>query len=294
MGDKSLSRRRFLALGSGALFSGAVPQVAPARPAAGERGLRIMSAGSQVLESRFGTVGAGTMHWLAGGAEDSMPLVLVHGLALSGQYTVPLAEAMARDHQVFAPDLPGFGDTYKPGRVLDVSGLANALLDWLASMALPPVVLAGNSFGSQIIVEAAHKQPESVRAMVLQGPTTPIEERTWYWQFIRWRQNAPNNPPLMGEVADIDYAKCGFARALQTFEFSLRDRPEDKLADIAVPTLVLRGADDPICHQHWAELLAERSPQGQLIVLPDMAHTLVFTHPEEMRSEIIPFLAQFY
>jgi pimeloyl-ACP methyl ester carboxylesterase len=46
----------------------------------------------------------------------SCEIVLVHGLGLSGRYMLPLAARLAADHQVFLPDLPGFGDSSHPTR----------------------------------------------------------------------------------------------------------------------------------------------------------------------------------
>jgi len=58
------------------------------------------------------------------------PVVLVHGLGLSGRYMLPVAERLARHNlQVYLPDLPGFGDSDKPDAALDVSRLADALAD---------------------------------------------------------------------------------------------------------------------------------------------------------------------
>ena len=37
------------------------------------------------------------------------PIVLVHGLVVSGRYMVPLLDELASSHAVCAPDLPGFG-----------------------------------------------------------------------------------------------------------------------------------------------------------------------------------------
>lgn len=189
------------------------------------------------------------------------------------------------------PDLPGFGDSDKPGRVLDVPQLADALAAWMAAVGLERSALLGNSFGCQIIGDLAARYPDRVASGVLQGPTTPPEERSWLWQFIRWRQNAPYNPD-MGDVSDIDYAKCGYVRALRTFEFSLRDRLEDKLARIGAPMLVVRGAEDPICHQGWAEQVADGLPDGRLVVIPKVAHTLVFTSPRELVDVSRPFIQQ--
>ena len=57
------------------------------------------------------------------------PVVLVHGLGLSGRYMLPVADRLAPRYPVYLPDLPGFGDSAKPARALDVSGLADALAE---------------------------------------------------------------------------------------------------------------------------------------------------------------------
>lgn len=218
------------------------------------------------------------------------PVVLVHGLALSGQYMVPTAELLAPHYRVYVPDFPGFGDSGKPDRALDVPGLADMLAAWMSAAGLERAMLLGNSFGCQIIAELAARYPERVERAVLQGPTTPPADRSWLWQFIRWQQNSPYNPPEMGRIADSDYLKCGIVRALLTFEFSLRDRIEEKLSRIRAPVLVVRGALDPICHQDWAEAVTRQLLQGRLVVIPDVAHTLVFTAP----SELVAVTRQFF
>lgn len=211
------------------------------------------------------------------------PVVLVHGLALSHRYMMPTGRLLAqRSFRVLAPDLPGFGASIKPPCVLDVPALADALADWLRLMALPPVLLLGNSFACQIIIDLASRYPGLVAATLLQGPTTPPGERTWLAQFFRWRQNAPYNPPEMEAIADGDYHACGYGRALATFRASLKDRPEDKLAAIQAPSLVVRGARDPICHEWWAEKVAFGLPNGTMAVIPGVAHTLVYTAPVEL------------
>ncbi|QKT05016.1 alpha/beta hydrolase [Ectothiorhodospiraceae bacterium 2226] len=218
------------------------------------------------------------------------PVVLVHGMALSGTYMMPTAELLAETHPVYVPDLPGFGDSDKPGRVLDVPALADALHAWMAAVDLPRASLLGNSFGCQIIVDFAARYPERVARTVLQGPTTPPEERSWFWQFVRWRQNSPYNPPSMEEIADADYAKTGLVRALRTFQVSLDDAVEDKLPQVQAPSLVVRGSEDPICSQAWAEEVTRRLPRGRLNVIPDVAHTLVYTAAPELVEVSRPFL----
>jgi pimeloyl-ACP methyl ester carboxylesterase len=45
------------------------------------------------------------------------PLVLVHGLAVSHRYLMPLAATLAGHHPVHVIDLPGFGLSGDPARV---------------------------------------------------------------------------------------------------------------------------------------------------------------------------------
>jgi 2-hydroxy-6-oxonona-2,4-dienedioate hydrolase len=243
------------------------------------------------LERRSVKVNGRAMHTLVSPdpGTGALPVVLVHGLALSSRYMLPTAVELASTHQVFLPDFPGFGESEKPARVLDVPALGDSLAAWMEAAGLEQAFLLGNSFACQIIAEVAARYPEKVAAAVLQGPTTPPDERTWFWQFVRWQQNSPYNPPTMGEIAGDDYRKTGLVRAIRTFQFSLDHRVEDVLPGIAAPSLVVRGALDPICNQEWAEKVARLLPQGRLVVLPDVSHTLVYTSAPELVAVSRPF-----
>ena len=72
------------------------------------------------------------------------PLVLVHGLAVSHRYLMPVAAELAAFHPVHVIDLPGFGLSGDPGRALDVAGHAVHLAAWIDAAGLAPVVVLGN------------------------------------------------------------------------------------------------------------------------------------------------------
>jgi 2-hydroxy-6-oxonona-2,4-dienedioate hydrolase len=223
---------------------------------------------------------------------DRPPVVMVHGLGLSGRYMMPTAALLALRFAVRVPDLPGFGDSGKPRRVLDVPGLAAGLAAWMDAAEVGPAVLVGNSHGCQIIGELAARRPDLVARAVLQGPTAPPGERTWLQQFVRWRQNAPYNPPELTPLSYEDYRKAGYLRTLLTFRYSLQDRLEDKLGRITAPTLVVRGQHDPICREGWAERVAAGLPDGRLVIVPGVAHTLCYTSPVELASVCRAFIEE--
>lgn len=227
-----------------------------------------------------------------GAPPDSPAVVLVHGLGLSHRYMMPTAERLAADFRVFVPDLPGFGDSGHPDRVLDIAGLADGLLGWMDGAGLDCPALLGNSHGCQIIIDLAARYPDRVWRGVLQGPTTPPGERSWFRQFLRWRENNKHNPPEIGPVTWGEYPKAGYARVLRTFQHAIRDRPEDKLGRVRAPMLVVRGQIDPICHEDWAEAVARGIPDGRIALMPGEAHTLIFTAPEKLAATAAAFFRE--
>ena len=217
-------------------------------------------------------------------------IVLVHGLGLSQRYMMPLARELARDCHVYVPDQPGFGGSGHPEQVLDMAGLADGLAEWMRNTGLHRATLLGNSQGCQIIAQLAARHAELVTAAVLQGPTAPPGERTWFWQAIRWRQNWRYNPPSLDPVTWGEYKKAGYLRVLRTFQHALNDRIEQQLPQMTAPTLIVRGERDPICPAKWARGLAALLPRGRYVEIPGVAHTLCYTAPAELAAVTRAFL----
>ncbi|HZD40487.1 MAG TPA: alpha/beta hydrolase [Terriglobales bacterium] len=217
-------------------------------------------------------------------------IVLVHGSGLSGTYMLPTAEALKANCRVYVPDLPGFGDSEKPQKVLNVSELADSLAVWLPALGLERASFLGNSFGCQVIADLAARYPERVERAILQGPTTPPHERSVFWQFVRWRQNQAYNPKSLGDVTLQAYRKCGLRRMIVSFRYQLTDRIEDKAPHISAPVLVVRGQYDPIANERWCERIVRLCPHGTLAWLPGVAHTLCYTDPVQLAGVTLAFL----
>jgi 3-oxoadipate enol-lactonase len=79
-----------------------------------------------------------------------------------------------------------------------------------------------------------------------------------------------------------------YARGLEAIgAFDFRD----DLAQIAVPTLVIAGAEDPATTVVDAEFLAERIPGARLAVIPGAAHLANVEQPELFNAELVRHLA---
>ena len=226
------------------------------------------------FQRRWTDIGGVRIHDIATIDRSRPTVVLVPGIGLSHRVMLPIAELLAPHLAVRAPDPPGFGRSDKPRRPLELPELADALAAWIEAAGLGRPALVGNSFGCQVIVELAARHPNRVACAVLQGPTMDAAARSLPRQSWRWlRDTIQERPDPWARLHD--YRDAGLRRVLTTYRLALRDRVEDKLPRVVAPTLVVRGPDDPIVSQAWAETVADLLPSGQLVVTDSGAHTLI-------------------
>ncbi len=134
--------------------------------------------------------------------------------------------------------------------------------------------MIGNSLGCQIIVDEAVRYPERVERAVLIGPTMDRYARTVVRQAWRLVLDSFQEAWSQPFVVLWDYLVMGPRRFWQTLQHGLADPIEQKLPHVAAPILVVRGADDPIVPQKWAEEVAALLPKGVSKVVPGGAHVL--------------------
>lgn len=207
----------------------------------------------------------------------AVPIVLIHGLGVSGRYMMPTAERLAARHAVFVPDLPGFGKSDKPDHALSIGELADILVVWLATMNLQRPAFLGNSMGCQVIVDLAMRYPDSVDRAILVGPTVDRIGRTMPRQIMRGCRDLLHEPWSLWRILAHDYFVTGTARMYQTLREALADPVEEKLSRIQAPTLVVRGSRDPIAPQRWIEEMCAALPRGRLAVIPGGTHAANYT-----------------
>jgi pimeloyl-ACP methyl ester carboxylesterase len=234
---------------------------------------------------------AGTMHARVGGDRGSgRPVVLVHGMIISSRYMVPTAVELAPLCPVYAVDLPGYGDSVKPRAILGLTELADALAGWMDAMRFPSAHLVANSFGCQVLAEFALRHVGRVDRLVFQGPTVDPKARSVRQQLARLLRNSSSEAPGLGWITIVDYMKAGIRRIRATIRMAIEDRIEDKVPCIVAPTLIVRGGNDPLVPQQWAEELVRQLPRGELRVLPGLGHTINYTAPREFVAAMRPFL----
>ncbi|GAA2264608.1 alpha/beta hydrolase [Glycomyces scopariae] len=244
-----------------------------------------------VFESRWTEVDGVRLHHRASREDPpGTPVLLVHGLAVSHRYMMPLAARLAGSRPVRALDLPGFGLSGDPGRVADVDGLAGWIAAWLDAAGEGPVAVLGNSFGAQVATALAAEYPALVKSLVLVGPTMDSAAATKPRQIWRWLRGLPHEDPGQLPVILRDLADAGVRRAWRTFGIALDDRIEQRLPAVKAPVLIARGAKETVAPQRWVRELDRALPRAETAVVPDAPHDANYTSPDELAALVIPFL----
>lgn len=222
-------------------------------------------------------------------APEPLPVVLVHGFGISSSYFVPTAERLATEFHVYAPDLPGHGRSGSPPTPLDVPQLADYLIAWMDVVGLQRACLVGHSMGCQVAVDVAVRYPGRVARLVLIGPTPDPAGRTAAEQFRRLVVGGRYERVSLNKIVVADYVRMGW-RLIPELRFMLDDPVEDKLMQVTVPVMLVRGEKDTLVPQRWFDEVARRVRAKRVAVIEGWGHAVNYSAADQLADAVAPFL----
>ena len=235
------------------------------------------------------------LHFESTGAPGA-PVLLVMGLGMTAtgwwRTTPVLAEALT----VIAFDNRGVGRSDRPPGPYSVAQMADDAIAVLDAAGHDAAHVYGISLGGMIAQEIALRHPRRVRALVL-GATTPGGPRAMPADeaTLAFFHRRTEMPALESVWASVPYNYAARTREsrgdaiaqdiAQRLRFPIEPEPyaaqlqaalghdtHERLAGIAVPTLVVHGDEDRMVHPDNAHLLAEAIPDAELRRYPQAAH----------------------
>jgi 2-hydroxy-6-oxonona-2,4-dienedioate hydrolase len=248
-----------------------------------EQGRRISLTSHRVM------VNGWRMHYRVTG-KGRQALVLVHGLTVSGDYLLPTAAELLDDFTVYVPDLPGFGASDKPRRVLDVVELADVLKAWMDAVGLGRAYLLGNSLGCHTVTAAAARHREQVAGVILVGPAGEPGGRSMLRLALRGLNDFVHEPPALWRIMLRDFWRAGLRRTVLTLRRLQQFRLEEWLPQVEVPALVVGGGRDRIVPMWWINRSAALLPLSEAAVIREAGHVPNFTHPAKLAALVRAFV----
>jgi pimeloyl-ACP methyl ester carboxylesterase len=248
-------------------------------------------------------------------AGEPRAFLLVHGLASNARMWDGVAEALtARGHTALTVDLRGHGRSSKPDGPYDVPTVADDLATLIDRLGIDRPIVAGQSWGGNVVLELAASRPEALRGIVcVDGGWLEPSRSFPDWEACR---TALAPPRLAGRrLAEIEghirsahrgWPESGIRGTLANFEVrpdgtiapwltfdrhilvlrGLWDHhPSERYASLRVPVL-LAPADDG--HSDWTER-KKVDVAAALAAIPDARvhwfsgdHDIHAQHPDEL------------
>jgi pimeloyl-ACP methyl ester carboxylesterase len=244
-------------------------------------------------------------------AGNGAPLLLLHGGWSDGRAWTPQLRGLSDEFDVLAWDAPGCGGSDDPPAGFDLAGYADAVAGLLDAVALARVHLGGLSAGSVLALQVYRRHPGRVRSLVLAGayagwrgslPPAEVSARVarieaelerpaeeWIEAYLPefFAGDVPDETLELARTIMREVRPAGMRRMLTAFAGAdLRD----VLPSVAVPTLLLYGAEDVRAPREVAEGMHRAIPGARLVFVPGAGHDVALEAPAAFDAEVRGFL----
>jgi len=241
------------------------------------------------------------------GAEDAPVVVFSHSLGADLSMWDAQAAEFARGYRVLRYDTRGHGESSLPAGPHNLSALAGDVLDLLDYLSLPVVSVCGLSLGGLTGLWLAQNAAKRVRKVVACSAAAKIgTQESWdaRIQAVRREGMAAVVPGILerwftpGFHAKSPEAIRAMERVLLSIDVdgyaagcaAVRDADfREGLSGLAVPTLVVNGASDPVAPPSDGHALSALIPRARYLEFAG-AHLFTMESPAEFTAAVLGFL----
>jgi non-heme chloroperoxidase len=246
---------------------------------------------------------------------DGYPTVLVHGLSSGWQSWLPPLPYLWPTLSATAVDLRGHGDSDKPESGYTLTNYVADVWGAIGKMRLKrPPVLIGHSLGGAIVRRIAADHAGELAAVVVEDSSlwgteeaTPEQRRA---HGVEWLKNVRRPLPELIQVEMERNPSYSYREAMEratrvtnTADGVFLGAPEgvglaegetydDLLPRITCPFLLVRGIPElgGAVPEAAANRHAELIPNGAVITIPDVGHSIHGQQPEPFSAAVLAFL----
>ncbi len=213
-------------------------------------------------------------------------ILFLHGLGSSGADWILQKEALSSEFTILTPNLP---------RSATIAGTAAFLADLLEDS----VYVVGLSFGGMVAQQLALDFPHKVKKLILINTSCHMQDHlrsvgikllpmSVVAKIISWLCfPSDSNLRTLCEESILRWSKADF---LHLYKEIAKFNVENRLHEIACPTLILTGSRDLLISPAHSEKIKKLIPHASQVIIEDAGHALPIDHPGECNSAICSFL----
>jgi pimeloyl-ACP methyl ester carboxylesterase len=287
------------------------------------------------IEEKYTLLEAGTRNaWLDidglriryfSAGEDGPPMIFLHGGGIDSALISWGAAIglLSREHRVFAPDLPGYGESSTPDIAYTMDYYVHFLERFMDTLNLERASLVGLSLGGGIALNFTLRSQSRVEKLVLAAPYYGFKgtsDKLGYlyihmaflqefalWitglnhGMLRWalKGGVHNQRNLSQELINEVYQQVHAPKSGQAFASFQRSEVRwqgprtdttNHLHEITVPTLILNGQNDTLVPVAFAQKAHNLISTSQIYVLRNCGHWIARDQPDEFNEIVTAFL----
>ncbi len=215
------------------------------------------------------------VNYIEYGNKKGKPIVLLHGWGQNIEMMKPIGDRLQEKYHIIIIDLPGFGDSPEPKRVLDIYDYNKVVEEVLNNLKINNPTMIGHSFGGRIsIIYASRNQVDKV---ILFGSPCVRKEKKLSLKVRTLK--ALKKVPVLNKLEGFAKKHIG-SRDYRAASPIMRDilvkTVNEDLSmcakNITAPTLLIWGENDYEVTIDEAKETESLIKDSALIVLPNSTH----------------------
>ncbi len=229
------------------------------------------------------------------------PILFVHGWGGNLYSLHALAELASKKYTAIILDLPGFGKSDNPPPHWGVEGYAELVCHFIKTLHLEKPHYVGHSFGGAIGIYIAARYQRLIDKLVLcnssfkreKKVSTPakLAKKMPHRNHIIFKLFEPYIKKVYYKLFHKDSDLMKYPHLESNFRKIVTHDLTSDTKKIHTPTFIIWGEDDTMTPVLWAYELEKNITNAKLKVFPGVRHNLPLKFPQEVWTEIKPFLS---
>ena len=230
-------------------------------------------------------------------------ITFLHGFGMDHRLWQPQIEYFTQQFQVLTYDLRGFGTSSIPGSPYAHHDDLARLLEHLG---INQTHLVGLSLGGEIAIDTTLTHPDLVKSLTLINSSLGGYASTVSWNVHAREEGIPNGKhywlthEVFNETRKHPEAYTHLQQMVKDYSGShwidgdmrkkLFPKAIDRIMEIAVPTLIMKGANDLSYFHDVARILERRIELSRTEEIEDSGHLINIEQPIIFNTMLVDFL----